>query len=451
VSSATIAVRGEVDTSHDKSPKTALAVTPGSIAFGGAQMAIRDDATGTRNLRSFKVENVSSQPIDIDAIECAGAQPSDFRVFPPALPLTLRPAETIEVKAQFVPAGVGQRRASVRIAGRGELTLATLSLAGTGRTTANVLAARAGAKKRVTKADEKKMSEGEHATGLSDDGIVSVMQTAADILSHRRSDLIETAPRLYHDELYLLYLLVGGASKHAKKSTSPATQLAQLDTVIARLRPVVDEMLALDPANKAWLARHYTPYITKKRSFLAMQAAKHRVESAFITGDGKVVEVREGASAREHVPALRHAIHRQVQTLGMLNEQVLRLGHAKLHEQAHALSAGHEPPGGKHWGSLGLLLELQSLLLAADGWLTLTDEELPKHLSHIHAVIPGAQSFAELAKGVLAISTGTIGVTSAFTWAIARAVGDAHAAKSAAGLAGLAGLKLGNVIAAVEM
>jgi hypothetical protein len=172
------------------------------------------------------------------------------------------------------------------------------------------------------------------------------------------------------------------------------------------------------------------------------------VKGAVRTGKHEIVEVADDKHPRQQGVQLHAELQKLIPTIGMINEQVIRLKHDGIHHEAEALMEGHAH--GKKLGP-GSLVELQTILWMVDGFLTLTDEELAHHLREVHGVFNGVSTYSELVKAVAELTGGAISLTASYAAAIAKLAGDTSCAAMATGLARSTGLLFANVIAGIEI
>ncbi|HKE14423.1 MAG TPA: DUF4157 domain-containing protein [Kofleriaceae bacterium] len=273
------------------------------------------------------------------------------------------------------------------------------------------------------------------------------LRAAADIVQNRSRRLIGSAPG-HEVVLGKLYAAATGRGDDGKDIDGRA-RLQLLDAAMAGLRPAI-AALGAEAAGRAWLDENLDPGLASLRTSIQYDIASRRVQGATKIGEHAVIEDNP-ENARENTALLREQIKKSIGTLVLLNEQAIRFGEHQIEHQAEKLLEGHAPVGGKSMKDAGLLTQLQGTLLLVDGWLTLTDEELPHHLREIHGVFNGVSTYAHLAKGVVELLGGTVSVSASFASVIAKMSGQAAYAAQAAGLARMAAMKLSNVVTAVEV
>src|SRR5690606_13398491 len=66
--------------------------------------------------KSYRIENVGGQPLNITGITLTGANPGDFAVQGITFPQTLAPGTSVDFSIQFTPTANGTRWATVNIA-----------------------------------------------------------------------------------------------------------------------------------------------------------------------------------------------------------------------------------------------------------------------------------------------------------------------------------------------
>lgn len=275
-----------------------------------------------------------------------------------------------------------------------------------------------------------------------DDGAVEIaLWVLDDVVDNEQRRLIPDS-QTYRLGLELLYQALAGRSLEGRKLLGRERR-DLFDEAVLELRPV---LARASEARRASLAR--------RRAGLLRAEAEDRVDSSLVI-EGKLVEIPDDRHPREQAAVLRAALPKFVQTLQIANEQLLRLGHKELEEALEHLKeegetlAQLEKEG--HGSPLTRLAALQGLLGLADGWLTLTDEELQHELAHIHGWLPGVTTFGELVKAIVEIGFGAVTFTAALAGVIAKAAGDAALSSTAMHVAGEVGHLLGDVVAGIEI
>jgi hypothetical protein len=253
-----------------------------------------------------------------------------------------------------------------------------------------------------------------------------------DLLQYETSRLLGDAPGKYRVGLENLYQALAG--RHLDRKKIAGRERRELfDVAVLGLRPV---LARAKDSQRAFLRR--------KRVELLREEADDRIESSIIV-DNKLVEIPDDRHPREQAALLRTHLPKLIQTLQIANEQLVRLGHHELKEALEELEKGG------HGNAFSRLAALQGLLALADGWLTLTDEELQKELTHIHGVLPGVATYTELVKAIVEISGGAVTLTALLGAAVAKAAGESATAAAAMQVAGEVGHLLGNVVAGIEI
>ncbi|HTJ46553.1 MAG TPA: hypothetical protein VL463_30815 [Kofleriaceae bacterium] len=296
---------------------------------------------------------------------------------------------------------------------------------------------------------KKKGKDDEHeVTPQEQSDASSALQVAADILQNGYKRMIDGAPPRYVQALWELYGAKHGSIIEDKKYNGEQ-RLASLDMALAGLRPALTIMKA-DPDQAHWVGEQITPYIEPVRQSAILQQANDRVDNS-VTVDGKVVEIPTDDHPREQAALLRSQIPKLISTLSQINELTIRLGHDAIHHAAKEMFEGE----GKHAKGFGKwagnLVELQSVLLMANGWLTLSDKEFQEELHHIQGFFNGVATYTELVKAVVEITGGGVALTASFAAVIAKMSGDEALMLSAQGVARSTGLMLANVVAGIEI
>jgi hypothetical protein len=273
----------------------------------------------------------------------------------------------------------------------------------------------------------------------------NALQVAADVVQHERWQMIAAAPPQYASHLWKLHAAVTGRT--VEGSLSSAERIRAFAEARAGLAPAITLYHSADDG-RVWLQEQLLPQLARLQDTLRFSEAKSRVTASVRTGKQGLVEPADDNHPHEQGAQLHAELQKLIPTIGMINEQVIRLKHDGIHHEAEALMEGHAH--GKKLGP-GSLVELQALLWMVDGWLLLTDEELAHHLGEVHGVFNAVSTYSELVKAVAELTGGAISLTASYAAAIARLAGDASAAAMATGLARSAGLLFANVIAGIEI
>jgi Domain of unknown function (DUF4157) len=273
------------------------------------------------------------------------------------------------------------------------------------------------------------------------------LRAASDIVQNRSRRLIGSSPG-HEAVLGVLWGATVGRGVDGAEIDGRG-RLKLFEEAMAGLRPAIAAIKS-DPEGVSWLEEHLDPGVERLRGEIQYQIASQRVDRAAIVGERAVVE-DTAESARAHAPLIRAQIQKQISTLALLNEIAVRLNEHEIKHAAKEMMKGHVPPAGKSWSDPGLLAHLQGVLYLADGWLTLTDEELPHHLAEIEGVAGHVASYAHLVKAVVELVGGTVSVGATFASIIARRAGQAGYAAQAAGLARMGLLTASTVVSAVEI
>lgn len=277
----------------------------------------------------------------------------------------------------------------------------------------------------------------------------------ADVLQHGSLRLVDTVAPAQRSALVDLQACVTG--KRESIVLAGDRRLALLEHARAELEPILGE-LERDASSRAWLQREITPYLDRLADAVQLQIARERVARAKLPGERAIETPAEGTPAEKE--ALRAGIGRMIETISQLNEQVIRFRHDELHhfakelaQAAHGLEHEHVPGVHKKPTEPGYLVEVQNLLVLLHGMLSLSDEELAHELNKPHGVLGGVASAIELIRITTEIVGGTLGVTFSFAAVVSKLSGPSQAAYAAqaAGYAQAIGLKLGNIVAGIEI
>jgi len=294
-----------------------------------------------------------------------------------------------------------------------------------------------------------KKKEKEHKpTPQEESDAVTALSTAADIVQHNLGRQLAGAPPRYAAALWALYAATHGWVDRDKKYTG-TQRLEALDQALAWLRPAI-AIMQRDPGQAEWLAYEFTPYLQPIRESALLQQARDRVEGS-VTIDNKTVEIPDDEHPREQAELLKSQLPKLIDTISQINELAIRLGHDPIHHAAKEMfeGEGHHAKGFGKWA--GNLVELQNVLVFAQGVLTLTDEEFQHELHHIHGVFAGIATYTELVKACVEITGGAVALTGSVAAALAKATGDEALMLSAQGVARTTGLVLGQILAGIEI
>lgn len=280
-------------------------------------------------------------------------------------------------------------------------------------------------------AQRKTGGEGQDAT-TDEPGVDTLLWVLDDVLNNETNRLIPDVTDRYKAAFEKLYqALVGHDLAHKKIFGRERREI--FDEAVLALRPVL-----------AHATGAQRDLLQSKRAVLLRAEAVDRVDNALVI-DKKLVEIPDERYPREQAAVIRPYLPKLVQTMQVANEQFLRLGHEQMEEALEHLTKGG------HADILARLATLQGLLGLADGWLSLTDEELQHQLSHIQGDLPGVTTFGELVKAIVEIGIGSVSLTATLAAAIAKVTGEAVMASAAMAVAGQAGHLLGNVVAGIEI
>ena len=297
------------------------------------------------------------------------------------------------------------------------------------------------------KATASELAFGAHEFVESDDVSQSVLQIAADVVQNETSRMIGEAPVQYQAALWCLLSAATGHSNG--KPLSGKDRLSMLDVAMDGLRPVIDDYRS-DSQGAEWLETNLLSYTKDLHDQARFVEARDRVDNSVRVGKGEVVELPDADHPRERGAVLHEEIPKLVETMGLVNEQVIRLAHDGIHHQAEALM--EEKPGAKAFGA-GSLVELQNALTLASGLLTLNDSELQERLGSLQGTgfFHHVANYSELVGAIVGVTSGAIGVTASYSAIIAKMAGDQMLVQSATGLARATGLAFGNVISGIEI
>ena len=294
----------------------------------------------------------------------------------------------------------------------------------------------------------KKKEEGHKPTPQEESDATTALSVAADIVQNDTPRQLAGAPPRYAVALWELYAAKRGRIYMGTNYTG-AQRLEALDRALAGLRPAIT-MMQRDPGQAEWLDGEFTIYLQPIRESALLQQARDRVEGS-VTIDKKTVEIPDDAHPHEQAALLKSYLPKLIDTISQINELAIRLGHDPIHHAAKEMfeGEGHHAKGFGKWA--GNLVELQNLLVFVQGVLTLTDEEFQHELNHIHGVLGGIATYAELVKVCVEITGGGVALSASYAAVIAKAVGDEALMLSAQGVARTTGLVLANVVAGIEI
>jgi hypothetical protein len=262
-------------------------------------------------------------------------------------------------------------------------------------------------------------------------GMETYLWVLDDVLDNHTSRLISNLGK-YQEPFEKLFQALA-AHDMAGKQIEGRQQREYFDEAVLGLAPILAHATA---AQRAFLQR--------KRDELFQKEAFDRVENTAVV-EGKAVEIPDDRHPHEQAEALRAVLPHLIENAQIANEQLLHLGHDQLEHALHEL----EEEG--HGNVMSKLAALQTILGLANGWLTLTDEELQREINTVHGFFPTVTNFSELVKAIIEVGAGAVGVTALVAAAIAKAAGDAALASSAMWVAGEAGHALGNLVSGVEI
>lgn len=298
----------------------------------------------------------------------------------------------------------------------------------------------------VVRAKEKE--EGHKPTPQEESDATTALSIAADIVQNDTPRQLAGAPPRYAVALRDLYAAKRGRIYMGTNYTG-TQRLEALDRALAGLRPAIT-MMQRDPGQAEWLGGEFTIYLQPIRESALQQQARDRVEGS-VTIDNKTVEIPDDEHPREQAALLKSYLPKLIDTISQINEQAIRLGHDSIHHAAKEMFEG-EGSHAKGFGKwAGNLVELQNVLVFAQGVLTLTDKEFQHELQHIHGVFGGIATYTELVKACVELTGAGVGLSASYAAVIAKAIGDESAMLAAQGVARTTGLLFANVLAGIEI
>jgi hypothetical protein len=244
--------------------------------------------------------------------------------------------------------------------------------------------------------------------------------------------------------LWKLYAAISGTE--GGRPLAAAERNARFQEARRELSPAI-ELYASSPDGQMWLEDYFYPGFNAATSSLAFSDAKERVHNAVLVDSKHVVEIPPDGEPREQGRVLHAELAKLIPMMKAFNEQLLRMNEHGIEHAAEALIEH----GKAHGRNAGSLAELANVLMLADAWLTLTDEELRKHLGEIHGVFSGVSTYAELVKAVTELTGGAIGITATAAATLARATGNVGLANVATGIARKVGLVFADVVSGIEI
>jgi hypothetical protein len=248
--------------------------------------------------------------------------------------------------------------------------------------------------------------------------------------------LIDQAPSAYRSTLGKLLTVKNGIEKGLP---IPGRQRREIFDEVTR---VLGPIMAHADADQN---RH----MAEIRTEVLLSEARDRIEHSFSDDKKKTIEIPTDSHPREQAEVLRARLQKLISAMHDIHEIGLKYGEPLIEDVAHHMEEGH--PGHGAGNTLGRLQELQAVLHLADGWLKLTDEEFQHELTHIKGVFHWVSTYAELVKAVIELGGGAVSLTATFAAGIARLSGDVALSASASSVARTIGMKLGDIVAAIEI
>jgi hypothetical protein len=285
-----------------------------------------------------------------------------------------------------------------------------------------------------------------HPPGRKDDAQVGdadfnstsrTVYAAADILKNASKRLLESGA---HPALWRLYYAVTGRVEG--EHIDGTKRLTLLDEAMRELANQLASYSQYSGDYAQWALTKVEQPAADLRSSLRFQEAQERVDGATLIG-GKVLE--DTASVDEQAAALHGGIPKLVKDLATVDEWIIRFKHHELHHEAAEMLKGHTGHS-----RVGTLLELQNVVLAIDGFLTLSDEEFQKELQH-NTGLHAWSTRAELVVAAVEIIGAGALVATSLVARIAQLTGNVSIATMASGAARAGGLRLSTALTWIEI
>jgi len=277
----------------------------------------------------------------------------------------------------------------------------------------------------------------EHAGDAAFNATSRTIYAAGDILKNASKRLLESGA---HPALWRLYYAVTGNVEGER--VDGTQRLAMLDEALRELASELAAYAAYSGDYAQWAVTNVEKPAAELRESIKFQQAQERVDGATLVR-GKVLEVN--ASLDEQAAVLHGGIPKLAKDLATVNEWVTRFGGEELAKQAHEMMEGHAGHA-----SVGSLVELQSLLLFVDGFLTLGDPEFREELQH-NTRLRAWATRAEFIKAVTEIAVGGALVATSLIATLARVTGSIPIATMASGAARHFGEHFSKAITAIEV
>ena len=271
------------------------------------------------------------------------------------------------------------------------------------------------------------------------------LHIAADIVQHGYTRMLAQAPLGYALALHALADALSGQRDGVKVSGAERVKLFERSR--RGLAPAI-ELYGESDAGKVWLQQELLEPLALEHDRLAYAAAEQRVESSILlteNGTQRILEIPDDAHPREQGQVLRSQIRALVGAMGQLHEQAAAIGLPAIEAEIERIKEGHGGLGGA-----SSLHDLQAMLMLADGYLTLTDEEFHHELHHVQGIAKVA-TYSEYVKAVTELVGTCLTASGLFTAAIAKVAGDPHLAAQAAGLTREAFHELSGIVAGIEI
>jgi hypothetical protein len=274
--------------------------------------------------------------------------------------------------------------------------------------------------------------------------VEATLLAAADIVQHERTTMIASAPEQFQPSLRTLYEAVTG--HRGKEKLAGTDRVMYLDAAMVSLEPAIS-VYRQTSDGATWLNEQLMTPVTSIRSSARFERALDRVDNSIRLGE-KTIELPGDDKPHEQAAILRDQLKKLVPTMQLINEQLIRGFHDSIHHEAQAMLGSHA-----HGGALGpgTLVDLAGVLMLADAYLVMSDEELKHHLSHIQGFWNGVSTYTEFVKAVAEFAGSAMMTTAAYAAAMSKTMGNTAGYTACAGLARSAGLVFGNVIAGIEI
>ena len=283
---------------------------------------------------------------------------------------------------------------------------------------------------------------------LSDDQAIDIMNAASSVLTRHdgASQLIARGPSAFHGVLESLAIAARIESPPADDKHTPEQRLERLEAATAQLEPIAHRIGPL-LQNEGWVETHYERRVREVRRKILVALEGQRVDNAFLTHDGQVIEIPRDGDLHAEKVAFRHVFARIAETASILNEQAIRIGEHQLKEQIKTMRKG----GPAEWGKIGTLTQVQAAANILVGLLGLSDGEMWEELKHADGRAGWVSTRAELVKYLGSTAAGMISVAAACTSVIAKHLGKPAMESAAAAIAQQTIKTAGTLLGVVEV